>query len=94
MIERVTDWQHIGVISLIFVAKSMEEKERVLVDFALLNQMIGTVKFTQENLKQAVAQVKKDDFFMKLDLKSVYHAIAVNVTCCKFLRMMWKGEMH
>ena len=56
--------------------------------------MIGTVKFTQENLKQAVAQVKKDDFFMKLDLKRVYHAIAVNVTCCKFLRMMWKGEMH
>lgn len=73
------------------VAVQGSGKKRLILDCSYLNNFLVTYKFKLEHVQFSLPYVKPGWFMAKLDLKSGYHHVHINLLHQKYLGFCWEG---
>ena len=91
-IEEITDGSD-GFICSFFCVPKKTGGHRPIVNLKPLNKFIVYEHFKMENLETVRFLVKKEDWFIKLDLKDTYLTVPVHNSHQKYLRFQWEGRI-
>jgi hypothetical protein len=80
-------------VSTMFVLKQAN-KLRPIFNLKSLNRFVKTEKFKLESMDLVRTLLRKDDYFMKLDLKDAYYTVPMAQAHMKYLRFQLQGNTY
>ncbi len=83
-----------GFYSRYFIVPKKDGGLRPILDLRLLNRSVKRLKFKMLTIKQVVAQIRFEDWFVTIDLKDAYFHISILPQHRKFLRFALGGKAY
>ncbi len=83
-----------GFYSRYFIIPKKDGGLRPILDLRLLNRSVKRLKFKMLTIKQVVAQIRFEDWFVTIDLKDAYFHISILPQHRKFLRFALGGKAY
>ena len=74
--------------SRLFVVQQESGKWRPIIDLSTLNNFLDIPKFKMETQESVLASIRKDDWFVSVDLKDAYLQVPVHQEHRRYLRFM------
>ena len=83
-----------GFYSRYFIVPKKDGGLRLILDLRQLNLSVMSLKFKMLTVKQVVAQIRSEDWFVTIDLKDAYFHISILPQHRKFLRFAFGGKTY
>jgi hypothetical protein len=83
-----------GFISGLFVIPKRSGGFRPIVNLKSLNKFVRPEHFKMEGISSLQELIRRDDFFVKIDLKDAYLTVPVHPEDRKFFRILWGGVLY
>ncbi len=77
-----------------FIVPKKDGGLRPILDLRVLNDSIMQLKFKMLTLRQIVAQIRSEDWFVTIDLKDAYFHISIHPCHRRFLRFAFGGKAY
>lgn len=81
----VSNYEPGQFISNIFIVEKKNGKYRPVINLKKINEFIQYHHFKMETLESVVSSVRRNSFFVSIDLKDTYLSVPVNKNHRKFL---------
>ena len=81
-------------ISNIFVVEKKNGKFRPVINLRGLNEFIQYHHFKMETLETVLSAVKRNSFFVSIDLKDAYLSVPIFESDRKYLKFIWNGRLY
>lgn len=82
------------VISSLFLREKKDGSLRPILNLKGLNEFIPYEHFKMEGLKDVKNLMKKNDWFIKIDLKDAYFSLPLSPKSGKYVRFLWEGIIY
>ncbi|KAI2652402.1 Transposon Ty3-G Gag-Pol polyprotein [Labeo rohita] len=83
-----------GFYSRYFIVPKKDGGLRPILDLRVLNRSVMKLKFKMLTVKQAVSQIRSEDWFVTIDLKDAYFHVSILPQHRKFLRFAFRGKAY
>lgn len=74
-----------------FIVEKKNVIYRPVINLKQLNEFIQYHHFKMETLESVLSSVRRNSFFVSIDLKDTYLSVPVNKNHTKFLVFIWNG---
>lgn len=81
-------------ISNIFLVKKKGGSFRPVINLKKLNEFIEYHHFKMENIETVLSNLKRNSYFINLDLKNAYFTVAIHKAYKKYLKFEWRGKLY
>lgn len=81
-------------ISNIFIVEKKNGKFRPVINLMKLNEFITYHHFKMETLDVVLSSIKRNSFFVSIDLKDAYLSVPIYKNDRKYLKFFWKGVLY
>lgn len=90
----VSNYESGQFISNIFIVEKKNGKYRPVINLKKLNEFIQYHHFKMETLESVLSSVRRNSFFVSIDLKDAYLSVPVNKNHRKYLKFIWNGILY
>lgn len=90
----VSNYESGQFISNIFIVEKKNGKYRPVINLKKSNEFIQYHHFKMETLESVLSSVKRNSFFVSIDLKDAYLSVPVNKNHRKYLKFIWNGILY
>ena len=83
-----------GFVSSIFFREKKDQGFRLILNLKKFNKHVIYRHFKMDNLKTALAMVRKNCFMASIDLSDAYYSVPVAVSDQKYLMFQFEGKLY
>lgn len=81
-------------ISNIFLVKKKGGKFRPVINLKRLNKFIEYHHFKMENIETVLNSIKRNSYFVNLDLQNAYFSLSIHKSYRKYLKFEWRHKLY